>query len=324
MGAVFGGILTAAANWSSEASSASLATYAGFLLVMLAGSLLSLLLANPATVVRPDGSPVQASEDPLATIGGAGGLQKYTGELRAMGATAAEPLVALLLPLALYSNWFYTYQFSCFNHEVFSIRTQGFNNSLYWMAQMAGAWALGRFLDARAHSCSPQVRARRSLAVIANLVLGTWMAAALAVPPGAATSKLDVASGGVAYLEAVAVYLLWGVGDSLVMVWLLWVLGQNTDDLQMLARYSGLVKAVQSCGSAVSWKLNTAEVGFPLGGQFWLNVVLAGVGMLSAWRSLGHIRGAPACEARQAELVAGSEALEGPTEGGQSERDRLL
>ena len=28
----------------------------------------------------------------------------------------------------------------------------------------------------------------------------------------------------------------------MVMVWILWLLGQNTDNLQTLARYSGLVK----------------------------------------------------------------------------------
>jgi hypothetical protein len=33
-----------------------------------------------------------------------------------------------------------------------------------------------------------------------------------------------------------------GLGDSLVMVWLFWVLGQNSNDAGVLARYSGIVK----------------------------------------------------------------------------------
>ena len=51
-------------------------------------------------------------------------IRRQAAEMRAVAATAREPLVAALLPLALYSNWFYTYQFSCFNHELFTVRSQ--------------------------------------------------------------------------------------------------------------------------------------------------------------------------------------------------------
>ena len=55
---MFGGVLTAATNWRRPGSGASLATYVAFLSVMALGSALSMLLADPASVVRPDGSRV--------------------------------------------------------------------------------------------------------------------------------------------------------------------------------------------------------------------------------------------------------------------------
>lgn len=59
LGAVFGGILTAATNWTSEAPAASASTYAAFLGIMAIGCGLSLLLADPSTVRRPDGTLLQ-------------------------------------------------------------------------------------------------------------------------------------------------------------------------------------------------------------------------------------------------------------------------
>mmetsp|Transcript_19582 Transcript_19582/g.46756 ORF Transcript_19582/g.46756 Transcript_19582/m.46756 type:complete len:209 (+) Transcript_19582:347-973(+) len=198
------------------------------------------------------------------------------------------------MPLALYSNWFYTYQFSCYNHALFTVRTQGVNNALYWAAQMAAASLLGRYLDGGAARLPPRGRARRSLLLTAALVLVPWAAAAALMtgaPDGGGAPPLDVAGGGRAYRTAAAIYILWGLGDSLVMVWVFWVLGQSTDSLQQLGRYAGLVKAVQALGSAISWKLNTAGVGAAPATQLWVNVALSVFGLGSAAAATAHVDG---------------------------------
>ena len=59
LGAVFGGAVTAFTNWQNVAVEASVSTYTTFILVMICGSLLTFVLANPSSVIRPDGSLVQ-------------------------------------------------------------------------------------------------------------------------------------------------------------------------------------------------------------------------------------------------------------------------
>jgi hypothetical protein len=44
---------------------------------------------------------------------------------------------------------FYPYQFGVFNAGLFNTRTQGFNNTFYWGAQMYGAHLIGKYLDSR-------------------------------------------------------------------------------------------------------------------------------------------------------------------------------
>lgn len=75
---------------------------------------------------------------------------RQMAELRAIVSTAREPVVARLLPLAIYSNWFYTYQFSCFNHELFTVRSQVRASAL----SRAPRLSVSRGLDARVlHRC---------------------------------------------------------------------------------------------------------------------------------------------------------------------------
>jgi hypothetical protein len=45
------------------------------------------------------------------------------------------------------SNWFYTYQFNDVNLARFNTRTRALNNTVYWLAQMFGAFIFGVALD---------------------------------------------------------------------------------------------------------------------------------------------------------------------------------
>jgi hypothetical protein len=50
-----------------------------------------------------------------------------------------DPLVLLLFPFFLGSNWFYTYQQSDYNLALFDTRTRSLNAMLYYGAQIFGA-----------------------------------------------------------------------------------------------------------------------------------------------------------------------------------------
>ena len=107
-----------------------------FSAIMGVGSLLSLALAAPNTVLRPNGEKVKVIHPP-----------HWLEELKGILSVCQDSRMLRLVPLFLYSNWFYTYHFSCYNHALFNARTEGFNNTFYWGSQMIGAYYLGQYLD---------------------------------------------------------------------------------------------------------------------------------------------------------------------------------
>jgi hypothetical protein len=99
-GAVVGGLITFITNYDSLSSEADASTFQIFLAIMLCGTVACLALVHPSSVVRPDGHLVKigtpgSSLDEIMSIAG---LFKMTD-------------MQELLPLFLYSNFFYTYHF---------------------------------------------------------------------------------------------------------------------------------------------------------------------------------------------------------------------
>jgi len=123
-GAVLGGLLSMAPNFHGTAPTASPATFTVYMCVMCAGALLSLMLQPLDRVVRPDGSRV--AHTPATEV---------IDEVRGMWQQLTDRRLLALYPLFLYSNWFYAYQFDCFNAPLFDARTQGLNNALCAPAQ---------------------------------------------------------------------------------------------------------------------------------------------------------------------------------------------
>lgn len=60
---------------------------------------------------------------------------------------SSDPYIILLFPMFFASNWFYTYQFQDVNLARFNTRTRALNSTLYWLAQMFGAFIFGFALD---------------------------------------------------------------------------------------------------------------------------------------------------------------------------------
>merc|ERR1719482_2268589 len=257
-GAVVGGLVSFALNYHSAASAASPGTFLAFLSIMLMGSILCGVMSPLNRVARADGSEVRL---PPTAVG---------AEIAAMARLFSDRRMLALLPLFVYSNFFYAYQFTAYNSTLFNARTQGLNNAAYWSAQMIGAVVVGRYLDSMANS--PQRRGGRAFAVIALAILGSW---ALGVIANRAygldghVKPLDFTHGG--WLVAFAVYVFWGFCDAFIQCWVYWFLSQLDNSPDALARFAGFYKRVQSAGGAVGWVLSATLLPST---QVWVNIAL--------------------------------------------------
>lgn len=286
LGAVMGGLLTFALNFDKKPgepeTAASSSTFAVFFFLMACGSAGCLLLVSPDRVVRPDGTVVQSAGDEKERLS----LASVGAEVLGMLSLFRQPRMLALAPLFIYSNWFYSYQFSCFNATLFTVRTQGLNNAFYWGAQMVGAFFLGKYLD---DSRRPlRQRAVHSIAACGAIVAVSWIAGiyvqyayriddrkctgdspaewcsskdilAAKRLPAQDVEPLDVGDFGPVVAPGL-VYLLFGLCDAFVQCWSYWLLGNLDDSSSALSRSAGFYKGLQSAGGAVSWSLSSGKV----------------------------------------------------------------
>merc|ERR1712048_1404235 len=94
-------------------------------------------------------------------------------ELRGMMKMMCFAPVMALLPLFLYSNWFYSFQLGVFAKNTLKPAASGLASALYWGAQMVGAKNLGCLLDAR--SLTPGRRAWISFGGSCVLISIGWI-----------------------------------------------------------------------------------------------------------------------------------------------------
>lgn len=121
---IVGSIIPMATNWNLPAAkAASGSTYIAFLVLNLVGLVIALFLSNPQNVILPNGRAAQSPRQPTW-------LSEFKGLIFAL---RTEPIVLLLFPFFLSSNWFYAYQFNAINGSgYFDIRGRSLNNLLYW------------------------------------------------------------------------------------------------------------------------------------------------------------------------------------------------
>merc|ERR1712048_391916 len=81
-----------------------------------------------------------------------------------------------LIPLYLYSNWCYTYQFNIFNGELFTLPTKFMNNAFYWGAQIIAPLMMSVYLDSDRPA---KTKAYVSFVAITAFVALTWAAGAV-------------------------------------------------------------------------------------------------------------------------------------------------
>ena len=358
MGAVIGGLITFASNVDDDgtahaqqhagahaaggAHAASPATFAAFLAMMVAGACVALAMRDPSrrAVVRPD-TRARVALAPLPD---------WRGEARATLALFRDARLVALVPLFLYSNFFYTFQFGGFNHRLFDVRSEGLNNVFYWGAQMAGAYLIGGYLDSSssAGGGGPRRRAVRSFAGVAALVAASWALAGAGVggldaPPRAMDYSGSGAGDRGVFWTAWATYFMWGWCDAFVQCWAYWLMSQlpspaaaaganaaaNAADgagggasrAAVLARYAGFYKCVQSVGAACAWGIDSA--GAKASAQFNLNVALAAVCVLPTLWVARQLPASAAANDAVADEEGADAPLTSPTSPGDLELARL-
>ncbi|KAJ2757562.1 hypothetical protein IWQ56_006227, partial [Coemansia nantahalensis] len=135
LGGLIGGILPFAIDYQSSGSLNN-SVYVLFVILECAGAVVALFLVPPASVLRDDGSHV--------TIFTPNNARQECAEIFRL---FRNKWLLLLLPMSFASNFFYGYQFSTYNGALFTPRTRGFNNLLYWASQMLGSVLIFLLLD---------------------------------------------------------------------------------------------------------------------------------------------------------------------------------
>jgi MFS family permease len=303
-GPVCGGLAAFGLNWSSAASQASSSTYAAFLALMCCGAALCSLLAPLATVVRADGTPAAAAAS--------GPPPRLADEFRGLWHACLDKRLLALAPLFVASQWFYAWQFTCYNARLFNARTQGLNNSIYWLAQMAGSFASGRCFDSEWLRASRARVAAASIgvAVISGvtwaLALGVTRARALDDDDGGDDgARLDFTSSGwpglallfaffgwsdawvqarvqLARLRVLCVALTAPRPSLCAQIFSSWLLPFLESSPRRLARVTAFNRSTYATGAAASWALSTASWGcggacrgaVPPSAQAWVNLAL--------------------------------------------------
>ncbi|KAL6654852.1 hypothetical protein ACP70R_008317 [Stipagrostis hirtigluma subsp. patula] len=245
------------------AGSVNDATYVAFMAVMLLGAALALLVLPPSTIVRDDGARPTAFSFSSPATEAAETLRLFAGRR-----------TLLLLPAAWASGFVHTYQLNNVNGVLFTTRTRGLNTVFYGAAQMLGSAGIGWLLDLRLAGR----RRRRGLAgvavvsVLGAAVWGGGLANQLRYRDGRWEEELIDFKDGRRYAGPCLLYLSYGMLDAVFQSLIYWIIGALADESQILSRYVGFFKGVQSAGAAVAWQVDTRHV--PLMSQLIVNWAL--------------------------------------------------
>ncbi|WVZ83127.1 hypothetical protein U9M48_030303 [Paspalum notatum var. saurae] len=258
LGGVLGGLLPFAFNYhrgGDTPAGVNDGTYIAFMAFMLVGAALTALVLPPSKIVRDDGSKATRVTFSSPAVEGAEILKLF-----------ANWRMLLVLPAAWASNFFYTYQFNDVNGALFTLRTRGLNNVFYWGAQMLGSAGIGYFLDFGFAS-----RRKRGLvgvvlvAAVGTAIWGGGLANQLKYGHQIVGTKLPNPidfKDSHRYPGTFLLYFFYGLLDAMFQSLIYWIIGALANDSQILSRYVGFYKGVQSAGAAVAWQVDMHKTPF--------------------------------------------------------------
>ena len=277
LGSVLGGLLPFSFNYhrsnKQPASVVNNSTYIAFIAFMLVGAGLTVLVLPPAKIVRDDGTKATTTTSRVVVV-------PFSSPAAAEGAEILKLFTNWKMLLVLLPAWassstgtlfFYTDQF---NGGVFTLRTKGLNNVVFWGAQMIGSAGIGYFLDFGFAS-----RRKRGLfgvvavAVVGTAIWGGGLANQLKYRGVELVDPIDFKDGHHRYAGPFMLYFCYGLLDAMFQTVIYWIIGALAiNDSQILSRYVGFFKGVQSAGAAVAWQVNRRHT--PLRSQLIVNWAL--------------------------------------------------
>ncbi|KAM5530428.1 hypothetical protein V8D89_015903 [Ganoderma adspersum] len=248
-----GGVVGAAVSFGNNFDNTVLSTgtYIGFIVLTGIGVLIPLLMANPAKMIRSDGTRVISPRHP-----------SWKSELYGLYLTLrTDPWIVLLFPMFFASNWFYTWQFNDYNGALFTIRARALNNLIYWLSQIVGSVSIGFLLDQRGLSRRFRAFSGWVVLIIMVFVVHTW---AYFYQKGytreSIGDKIDIHERG--YPAHLCLYIACGLLDSMWQTTAYWFMGAMSNDPAKLANFSGFYKSLQSAGAAGVWRGDAVKLPF--------------------------------------------------------------
>ncbi|KPV72064.1 uncharacterized protein RHOBADRAFT_48986 [Rhodotorula graminis WP1] len=250
MGGAIGSAIETGLSWNSTSNTVSNAVYIVFLVIGAVGALIPLLLVNPATIVRSDGTRVIPPIHPTWKT-------EFLGMWHLL---KKETIVLMLFPLFFCSNFMYTWEQNSFNGALGTLRARSLNSLLFWVSQMFGAAVFGVLIDLKRFG--RRNRARASLAFLVVFHMAIWGASYhkqrgyYRTPDGASVPRIDVKDS--SYGGFAALYFFQGVLDAVTQNWAYWLMGAISNSPAQLARLVGLYKGIQSAGAAGAFAMDSA------------------------------------------------------------------
>jgi len=256
LGGVIGSAVSFGTNFHSKANSVSNGTYIGFVVMTGIGILTPLLMANPKSMIRTDGTRVTAILHP-----------SWKSEIMGLWiALRTDPYIVLLFPMFLASNFFYAYQFNGYNAALFNIRTRSLNSMIYWLSQMFGSVAIGILLDSQRFTRRRRAFMTWFILLVMVFVVHGWNyhyqkdytrdSEDVIRNPGA--RKVDFRDSD--YPQKLWLYIFCGLLDSMWQTAAYWMMGAMSNDPAKLAHFTGFYKSIQSAGAAGTWRADATGV----------------------------------------------------------------
>ncbi|KAL4070509.1 major facilitator superfamily domain-containing protein [Scleroderma citrinum] len=283
LGGVVGAAVSLGQNFNSTANAVGNGTYIGFLILTLIGVSLPLLMADPAKMIRTDGTKVESVRHP-----------SWKSEIYGLWvALRTDPMIILLLPMFYASNYFYTWQFNDYNQALFDIRARSLNNFVYWLSQIVGSLAIGSLvLDRAGFRRRSRAFAGWAILFVMVFIVNTWgyfyQRTYTRESVAASTQKMDIYDS--KYPAHVWLMIFCGVFDAMWQTTAYWLMGAMSNDPAKLAVFTGFFlerahfcvsdKSFQSAGAAGVWRADA--VGIPYMNIFLSSWCLTAGGLLFA------------------------------------------
>ncbi|BGP19903.1 hypothetical protein JCM10213_008623 [Rhodosporidiobolus nylandii] len=249
MGAVVGASIECGLTWHSTSNTVSNSVYIVFLTIGAAACFIPLLLVNPATMVRLDGSRVVVPVHPTWK-------EEFVGMYKLL---RGDAWIFLLFPFFAASNWSYVWPQNSFTGARGTLRARSLLSLLFWLFQIVGSGLFGLAIDTK--RLRRTTRAWCSLVFLLALNMAVWGAGYhyqkgyYRTPTGSNLPRVDVYDSEFAGMAALYVFI--GINDAIMQNFVYWLMGQMYPNTGSLARVIGMYKGIQSAAAAGSWRMDS-------------------------------------------------------------------